>query len=176
MQSEDKLMQTIFAEKEAAGGGGGKRRRGKPPSLGAVFAKSLASLYDTLVSTSPSFIKCVKPNNVKKPGVYDSTYTLRQLQYLGLLEVIRIRRAGYPVRMDPAAFHSRYGIIAPDCKDGAALIAKVGTKGEWQIGKTKLFMRDAMYASLEEQRGEAMSSSRALPSQPREFVFVTLNP
>ena len=150
-------MNEIFTEVEAAGGGGGGRRKSrKPPSLGAVFAKSLASLYDTLCATSPWFIKCVKPNDVKRPGVYDSVYTLRQLQYLGLLEVIRIRRAGYPVRMDAAAFHSRYGVVDPSCKDGPSLITKIGTKDEWQIGKTKLFMRDQMYAGLEEKRGAVL--------------------
>ena len=159
-------MNEIFTEVEAAGGGGGGRRKSrKPPSLGAVFAKSLASLYDTLCATSPWFIKCVKPNDVKRPGVYDSVYTLRQLQYLGLLEVIRIRRAGYPVRMDAAAFHSRYGVIDPSCKDGPSLITKIGTKDEWQIGKTKLFMRDQMYAGLEEKRGAV------LILVPQEFWF-----
>lgn len=51
-----------------------------------------------LNSTQPHFIKCVKPNNVKR-NVFDSNFTLYQLSYLGLLEVIRIRKSGYPVRM-----------------------------------------------------------------------------
>ena len=37
-------------------------------------------LYDTLCATEPHFIKCVKTNTVKRPGVFDSTYALRQLQ------------------------------------------------------------------------------------------------
>ena len=88
--------------------------------------------------------RCVKPNNVKQPGVFDSVFSLRQLQYRGLLEVIRIRRAGYPVRMTPTQFYGRYAVIDGKAKDPKGLINSVGIKDQWQIGKTKFFFRDGM--------------------------------
>lgn len=129
-------------------------KKGRAPTLGGQFKKSLQELYDKLMSTEPHFIKCVKPNTVKQPAVFDSKFTLRQLQYLGLLEVIRIRRMGYPVRRQPDDFFQRYTCL----DDGAAknakdLAQKVGKADEWQMGKTMLFMKDEMYFGLETKRG-----------------------
>ena len=78
------------------------------------------------------------------------------LSRAGLLEVIRIRRAGYPIRMEPQQFYGRYAVIDAASKDPASLIASIGMKGEWQIGKTKFFLRDGMFQDLELRRGEAM--------------------
>ena len=132
-------------------------KKGRAPTLGGQFKKSLNELYQKLLSTEPHFIKCVKPNQVKQPAVFDSRFTLRQLTYLGLLEVIRIRRMGYPVRRDPADFLDRYSILDNGkSKNAKALAEKIGAKGQWQMGKTKLFMKDQMYFDLETKRGMVM--------------------
>jgi myosin heavy subunit len=147
--SKNSLVKTLFPPPAP--------KRGRAPTLGGQFKKSLQELYDKLMSTEPHFIKCVKPNTIKQPAVFDSKFTLRQLQYLGLLEVIRIRRLGYPVRRDPADFYQRYTCL----DDGAAknaqeLAQKIGTADQWQMGKTKLFMKDEMYFGLETKRGMFM--------------------
>ena len=131
-------------------------KKGRAPTLGGQFKKSLTELYQKLLSTEPHFIKCVKPNQVKQPAVFDSRFTLRQLTYLGLLEVIRIRRLGYPVRRNPPEFLERYGILAPGAKSAKEIAEKVGTQDQWQMGKTKLFMKDQMYFDLETKRGLVM--------------------
>ena len=48
---------------------------GRPATLGGKFKQSMQDLYDMLTATSPHFIKCVKPNNVKKK-LFDSNFTL----------------------------------------------------------------------------------------------------
>ncbi len=58
------------------------------------FRSQLDSLISTLKSTSPHFIKCIKPNARKVAGVFDGLMVLEQLRYCGALEVVRIRRDG----------------------------------------------------------------------------------
>jgi myosin heavy subunit len=148
------------------------RRGGRVPTLGGQFKESLGQLYETLMATEPHFIKCVKPNNVKK-CVFDSDFTLYQLTYLGLLEVIRIRKSGYPVRMLDKEFKGRYKLLMPGT-DARAITSKMlcenhGQAGEWQIGSTMVFMRDGMYKDMESQRAQQMDKNvRALQRWIRE--------
>ena len=49
-----------------------------------------------LRATSPHYSKCIEPNNLKVPGVFDSSMVLEQLRYSGALEVVRIRQEDFP--------------------------------------------------------------------------------
>ena len=53
---------------------------------------------DMLWKTSPHYVKCIKPNNIKFPGGFSCELVRDQLMYSGVLEVVRIRQQGYPVR------------------------------------------------------------------------------
>jgi myosin-1 len=50
------------------------------------------------MTAMPHYIRCIKPNDMKSAGLYDDRLCLHQIKYLGLLENIRIRRAGYAYR------------------------------------------------------------------------------
>jgi hypothetical protein len=67
-------------------------------TLASQFKKSLDLLMKTLGECNPFFIRCVKPNELKAPLVFTRELCCRQLRYSGMLETIRIRRAGYPIR------------------------------------------------------------------------------
>lgn len=61
-----------------------------------------------------------------------------------MLETIRIRRLGYPLRFPFSEFLFRYRMIAA-VKDPAHILAKVKLASDsspWQIGKTKIFLKD----------------------------------
>jgi myosin heavy subunit len=68
-------------------------------TLAAKFKLDLDQLLTQLKSTKPHFIRCVKPNDQQKADNFDSMLTLNQLKYSGLFEAIRIRKAGYSIRI-----------------------------------------------------------------------------
>ena len=82
----------------------------KKPTLGSIFKYSLISLMDTINSTNVHYIRCIKPNEVKKAWVLDQQHVLSQLRACGVLETIRISCAGYPSRWTFAEFAERCGI------------------------------------------------------------------
>ena len=44
------------------------------------------------------FVRCVKPNRLKKPGVFEPHMVLQQLKSLSVLEAVDLRRRGYAYR------------------------------------------------------------------------------
>lgn len=80
----------------------------RSPTVSARFQDSLNSLLETMSKCNPWFIRCVKPNNEKAPMKFDIPVVLEQLRYTGMLETIKIRKVGYPVRMKFHHFVARY--------------------------------------------------------------------
>jgi myosin V len=62
----------------------------------------------TLRSTTPHYIKCIKPNSAKAPLQMEAPIVLEQLRYSGVLEVVRIRREGYTIRLSFIEFYRNY--------------------------------------------------------------------
>ncbi|XP_030063162.1 unconventional myosin-X [Microcaecilia unicolor] len=124
------------------------------------FKDSLHSLMSTLSSSNPFFIRCIKPNIRKMPDQFDQTLVLNQLRYSGMLETVRIRRAGFPVRRPFQDFCTRYQVLMrsltlPDDVRGrcAVLLHLNDNSGtEWQLGKTKVFLRESLEHKLEKLR------------------------
>ncbi|XP_010126801.1 PREDICTED: unconventional myosin-VIIa-like, partial [Chlamydotis macqueenii] len=76
-------------------------------SAGAQFRHSLMVLMERMYSSNPHFVRCIKPNSQKEPGVVDNQVVLQQLRYNGLLETIRIRRDGFSWRPSFEEFAER---------------------------------------------------------------------
>lgn len=56
---------------------------------------------DTLNSTEPHYVRCIKPNDAKEAFGYNTERVVQQLRACGVLETIRISAAGYPSRCVP---------------------------------------------------------------------------
>uniref|UniRef100_A0A8C5SSM1 Myosin VIIB n=1 Tax=Laticauda laticaudata TaxID=8630 RepID=A0A8C5SSM1_LATLA len=83
------------------------------PTLAGQFKQSLEQLMKILENCQPYFIRCLKPNDQKKPMQFDRELCIRQLYYSGMMETIRIRKAGYPIRYSFADFFQRYRVLRP---------------------------------------------------------------
>ena len=80
-------------------------------SLGKEFRNQLISLIAELSRTSTHYIRCIKPNELKKPLNFHPVNVQQQLTYSGVLEAVKIRKLGYPFRLSHQAFVDRYGKI-----------------------------------------------------------------
>ena len=83
----------------------------RTPTVAANFSESLLSLIETMSRCNPYFVRCVKPNSEKAPMQYERDVVLEQLRYTGMLETIRIRKLGFPVRMKFHSFIERWKIF-----------------------------------------------------------------
>ena len=155
------LANAAKAEKGATpkGKGSPRKRRGsasslKSVSVGSQFKGQLNSLMETLEATAPWYIRCVKPNPRKNPADLASSMCLLQLRYAGMMETIRIREQGFALREEHDLFFRRYRLLFPAAKDLTGLIdglsRRLGVDSkEWQIGKTKVFVKKGLADKLE---------------------------
>ena len=90
--------------------GNSKSTSRKKATVSYQFKDSLTSLMQTLGSASPFFVRCLKPNMKKVPDSFDSQVMLNQLRYSGMLETVKIRRSGYPVRREFKEFLFRFKV------------------------------------------------------------------
>lgn len=79
----------------------------RKPTQGSIFKASLITLMDTLSITNVHYIRCIKPNEAKKPWEFVPSQVLGQLRACGVLETIRISCAGYPSRWTYEEFAER---------------------------------------------------------------------
>jgi Myosin head (motor domain)/MyTH4 domain/RA like domain len=155
-------------------GGGASRRGGsKGNTVGAKFKEQLRLLMETLGKTMPHYVRCVKPNKSKEPMKWEDELVADQLRYAGMMETVRIRKLGYPVRFEFAAFAKRYRAICdpaliPAGDDDRALSQAIMTgekfevKTHYQMGSTRIFLRDEARISLEDSRNLAFGKKAAV--------------
>lgn len=58
----------------------------------------MQDLVKTLISKEPHYVRCIKPNEVKSASGFDYERVKHQVSYLGLIENVRVRRAGFAHR------------------------------------------------------------------------------
>ncbi|XP_051752922.1 unconventional myosin-VIIa isoform X2 [Ctenopharyngodon idella] len=142
------------------------------PTLTGQFRQSLDSLMKTLTACQPFFIRCIKPNDYKKPMLFDRELCIRQLRYSGMMETIRIRKAGFPIRHTFDEFLERYRVLlrssvcdpktesAKKCSE--SICENALNEDDWKIGKTKVFLKDFHDTVLELARDKALNEKALL--------------
>nr|XP_029510228.1 unconventional myosin-Ih-like isoform X4 [Oncorhynchus nerka] len=123
----------------------------RPETVATQFKSSLVGLTEILMSKEPWYVRCMKPNEGKQPGLFDDVLVRHQVKYLGLMEHLRVRRAGFAYRRRYEIFLQRYKPLCPDTwpnwKGTAAegvecLVKHLGYKpDEYKMGRTKIFIR-----------------------------------
>ncbi|XP_015422968.1 PREDICTED: LOW QUALITY PROTEIN: unconventional myosin-VIIb [Myotis davidii] len=106
----------------------------QPATLAGQFKQSLDQLMKILTNCQPSFIRCIKPNEHKKPLLFDRELCLQQLPSSGLRD---------------------------KCRQMTLRIADtwLGTDRDWKVGKTKIFLKEHQDALLEVQRSQALETA-----------------
>ncbi|KAK3921911.1 Unconventional myosin IC [Frankliniella fusca] len=125
--------------------------RKRPETAVTQFKNSLNRLMDILMCKEPSYIRCIKPNDFQSPDVFNEDVVSHQVKYLGLMENLRVRRAGFAYRRPYEAFLERYKSLCPStwpnyrgpAKQGVSeLVQHLGYQADdYRLGNTKLFIR-----------------------------------
>merc|ERR1711936_202155 len=156
-----------FPEEPEVKGEKKKKKKGASKTVSGVYLVQLGDLMSTLHSTEPHFIRCIVPNNHKKPLMVEPPLIMHQLTCNGVLEGIRICMRGFPNRILYPEFKQRYWILAKkelysseDNKTGVyALMDKVNFDRErYRLGHTKGFFKAGALAGLEECRDDIVTT------------------
>lgn len=123
----------------------------RPVTAATQFKLSLSKLMDILMSKEPSYVRCIKPNDHKRGLDFDKQLVRHQVKYLGLMENLRVRRAGFAYRRSYEIFLERYKSLCPktwpsyqgSAKDGVRLLVQTlkYSDEEYRMGATKIFIR-----------------------------------
>ncbi|ESO09899.1 hypothetical protein HELRODRAFT_190322 [Helobdella robusta] len=164
VQAEDKHMQEVkaFQHSKLPLSSRSSKSKNKPPSISAQFHNSLMLLTDTLNQATPFFIRCIKSNQDKAAKVFDDELVERQLRYTGMLATVKIRQSGYNYRLSIEDFVYSFHVLLPNGKrstkeDINKYLNQLSiNKKNFQIGHTKVFLREAEKIYLEELLHEAL--------------------
>lgn len=123
----------------------------RPLTAGTLFQKSMTDLVATLLRQEPFYVRCIKPNDNKVATIFDTVRIEHQVRYLGLLENVRVRRAGFVHRQRYDKFLLRYKMISQytwpnfrgaSDRDGVqVLLRENNLLNDVKFGRTKIFIR-----------------------------------
>ncbi|XP_061573807.1 myosin IEb isoform X2 [Cololabis saira] len=143
--SEFPFIRALFPENLEA------EKRGRPSTASSKIKKQANVLVQTLMKCTPHYIRCIKPNETKRPRDWEESRVQHQVEYLGLRENIRVRRAGYAYRRAFNKFLHRYAILTRetwptwkgDERQGVLhLLQSVHMdQDQFQLGKNKVFIK-----------------------------------
>ncbi|CAK8985894.1 Unconventional myosin-Ic (Myosin I beta) (MMI-beta) (MMIb) (Myosin heavy chain myr 2) [Durusdinium trenchii] len=145
-------------------------------TVGSHFKTQLGKAMELIRSSEPHYIRCLKPNDENVPDVFDRNRMVNQLRYSGVLELVRVTRAGYPSRFPIAQFVERFAVLSYGLSSAAKKASDLVRSGnvkaqvkvcqkicdnakltygqDYQIGRTKVFLRQATLAFLEMKKAE----------------------
>jgi myosin heavy subunit len=129
----------------------------KKITVGGFFKTQLRELMDVLNATNPHWIRCVKPHPAKKPLMWHGVNVMNQLSSSGVLGTVKIRKAGYPVRIKLEEFLARYNILGKSVSE-ILLAATVTMGAQAQTGTVRVFLKSEAYVLLEEHKKRALLS------------------
>lgn len=157
-------------------------KKGRPTTAGSKIKKQANDLVGTLMKCTPHYIRCIKPNETKKPRDWEESRVKHQVEYLGLKENIRVRRAGYAYRRVFKKFLQRYAILTKatwpswkgDEKQGVLHLLQAVNMDpdQYQLGKSKVFIKapESLFL-LEEMRERKYDGyARAIQKAWRKYA------
>uniref|UniRef100_A0A4W6CUX4 Myosin IF n=1 Tax=Lates calcarifer TaxID=8187 RepID=A0A4W6CUX4_LATCA len=139
-------------------------KKGRPTTASSKIKKQANDLVNTLMKCTPHYIRCIKPNETKRPKDWEESRVRHQVEYLGLRENIRVRRAGFAYRRVFNKFLMRYAILTaetwpcwrgPEQQGVLHLLRSVNMDtDQYQMGRTKVFVKNPESLFLLEEMRE----------------------
>ncbi|XP_051786267.1 unconventional myosin-Ib isoform X8 [Erpetoichthys calabaricus] len=145
----------------------------RPPTAGFQFKASVATLMKNLLTKNPNYIRCIKPNDKKAAHIFTDSLVCHQVRYLGLMENVRVRRAGYAFRQTYEPCLERYKMLCKQtwphwrgpAREGVEVLLKdlQIPREEYSYGRSKIFIRNPRTLfHLEDQRKQRLQDLAAL--------------
>ncbi|XP_069970718.1 unconventional myosin-Va-like isoform X8 [Penaeus vannamei] len=172
--SQIALVHSLFTEKEKGAPPTkvkvlptGSKSKQMKKTVGSQFRDSLNLLMMTLNSTTPHYVRCIKPNDEKMAFTFDPTRAIQQLRACGVLETVRISAAGYPSRWTYNEFFCRYRVLcnSKDIKRNDMRLTcekiignMINDEDKFKFGRTKIFFRAGQVAYMEKLRADRLSA------------------
>jgi len=176
---KDPKFAEAFAKEEEQPKGGKKKKY----TVSSEFKEQLSSLMDVVDLTEPHFIRCIKPNPQNLPDLFDRKGVTEQLRYGGVLQVVQVSRAGYPVRINHQECWDDYKVVGSpkvvselrhlqdpriraqkllEHLDAELNIPKPKHGQSWAVGKTLVFFKLQAYERVKFARLELLIKSTTL--------------
>ncbi|XP_044203400.1 unconventional myosin-XV [Thunnus albacares] len=191
MQSKNRMVSSLFlkhsesvSQQRSNVRRSSTARRYQANTVSAKFQSSLQELLEKMERCNPYFVRCIKPNHHKEPGVFDMELVTTQLHYSGIMETIHIRREGYPIRLHFHSFLSRYKSLLclrdlppADGENCVIMLHKLGPvkRGSYQLGVSKIFLKEELYQLLEGKRDRVLNIAAITLQRYTRTFFVRKN-
>ncbi|KAG1655879.1 Myosin-IIIb [Nymphon striatum] len=132
-------------------------------TVATYFRYSLMDLLHKMASGQPHFVRCIKPNDYKRPDYFSADKVMTQLRSTGVLETVAIRQNGFSHRIHFSDFLRRYLFLAFDYNEKVVnskenckiLFQRLQMEG-YALGKTKVFMKNYHMELLSKRYEEEM--------------------
>lgn len=174
--SQDSLLNMLFpanpkekTQEEPSG-----QSRASALTVLSKFKVSLEQLLQVLHSTTPHYIRCIKPNSQGQPQTFLQAEVLNQLEACGLVETIHISAAGFPIRVSHQNFVERYKLLRrlrlPTFSDSHSLYPSKGSFEQPPCVKEAMLqpLQDILHAL------PALTQTMATPRDPDGATSVPL--
>jgi myosin V len=170
-------LKTGTPTKRAGGANNIKQKDGNSlvgETVSSKFRNQLGSLMANLSTTRTRYIRCIKPNQEKKPFLMDHVSTVEQLRCAGVVAAVTISRSAFPNRLDHQGVLDRFRSLLRHVSDEADVketvdmfltkslapleTTKKGVRVKgFVMGNTRAYFRSGSLEYLEKERIKALS-------------------
>ena len=149
---------------------GVKKEKGKLAKgelIGSQFLLQLNSLMGIINSTEPHFVRCIKPNDLKRPLTFHDAKVLVQLYALSVMDALKLKELGFSYRREFEEFIQQYKFVNLGLASGSEdsriraekMVACTKVKNaDYRIGKTMIFMKPSAVKRVDEAQRDALSA------------------
>jgi len=173
----------VTSKKSGGSGRGPKRQQSNiiSPTIWTKYRAQLADLMTDLRTTKSRYVRCIKPNMLKKPVLMEHKATMEQLRCAGVIAAIVLSRSAFPNQLQNETARYRFSTMwdkraypssksSSDSRDEAMrkdmdalmtcalrdLVDRKTGKKAFVVGRTRTYFRQGALEYLETNRAAGM--------------------